>query len=249
MIRINCDIGERGMNHPVDLALMDHIDIANLACGGHAGDRDSVRTFLSLAGKKKVEVSAHLSYPDKDNFGRLSMVMPKDDLKEALDEQIALMPDASMVKFHGGLYNDSSADPALAKDLADWLVRHHISVILAPEGSAMAKAARNKGITVLAEAFAERRYQYWPDENRLALMNRAHDLACIHDPDEAIFHATTMVRDGCVHAMVDHGTGTFISKQVAIACDTLCVHSDSSISLPLAQRLAALNQNGWKHDL
>lgn len=245
MIRINCDIGERDIDHPVDLALMEHIDIANIACGGHAGDRETVRAFTGLANKHGVEISAHLSYPDKKGFGRVSMDIPMDALASSLDDQLAMLPDASMVKFHGGLYNDSCHDQSLAQRLADWLVRHHITVILAPAGSHMAREARARGIRVLAEAFAERRYQYWPDENRLALMSRSYDHASIHDTDEAISHASNMVCDGFVHAMIEHCEGAILWKKIPITCETLCVHSDSSISLDLASRLSELNRNGW----
>lgn len=249
MIRINCDIGERDIDHPVDLELMEHIDIANIACGGHAGDDDTVRVFVGLARKKGVDISAHLSYPDKANFGRSSMKIPMNVLRASLDSQIAMLPDVSMVKFHGGLYNDSCHDPVLAESLADWLVRQKISVILAPGSSHMARAARKRGIRVLAEAFAERRYQYWPDENRLALMSRACDHASIHDPEEALIHSASMVCDGLVHAMVEQLEGNILWEKIPITCETLCVHSDSSISLTLAKRLFELNRNGWNRDV
>lgn len=245
MIRINCDIGERGKDHPVDLELMEHIHIANIACGGHAGDEETVRVFVGLAQKKGVEVSAHLSYPDIEHFGRASMDISMETLIDSLDMQMAMIPHASMVKFHGGLYNDSCKDPILAGHLAGFLVRHHIPVILAPQASHMAFAAREKGIRVLAEAFAERRYQYWPGENRLALMGRAYENASIHDMDEAVSHASSIICDGSVHAMIEQPGGTVVWKKVPVKCETLCVHSDSDISLALVRRLSQLIRNGW----
>lgn len=249
MIRINCDIGERGKDHPVDRALMDHIDIANIACGGHAGNAETVDAFMSLARENDVAVSAHLSYPDKDNFGRTSMVMPMDTLWTSLDEQYSLMPDVRLVKFHGALYNDSCEDSLLATQLAEWLSKKRIQCILAPRHSEMALAAKVKGIDVLAEAFAERRYQYRPGTAKLSLLARAHSLASIDDCDDAVRHAMTMVRHGFVEALVDASHGELVWEKVAMECDTLCVHSDSTIALCLAKRLSYLNKNGWPDDV
>ena len=67
---LNCDIGERGTNNRTDLALLDHIAIANIACGGHAGNVESVRFFYAQALEKGVRPTLHLSYPDRENFGR-----------------------------------------------------------------------------------------------------------------------------------------------------------------------------------
>ena len=72
-MKVNCDIGERGADHPVDRQLMELIDIANIACGGHAGDETSIHAFCQLAEQHGVTVTAHLSYPDRENFGRRSL--------------------------------------------------------------------------------------------------------------------------------------------------------------------------------
>ena len=110
---INCDIGEKGPLHEGDRKLMEYIQIANLACDGHAGDKASVDAFRELAGKCGVGVAAHLSYPDKPNFGRASMALPEAELLAALDAQLALLPGVTLVKFHGALYNDAARNPAI----------------------------------------------------------------------------------------------------------------------------------------
>ncbi|MDX1294772.1 MAG: LamB/YcsF family protein, partial [Sulfurimonadaceae bacterium] len=102
---INCDIGERGVAHATDDALMEHIDIANVACGGHAGSHESVAYYLGLAEKFSVDVSAHLSYPDPENFGRKVMQIETPELLRSLDEQYALLSHVKCVKLHGALYN------------------------------------------------------------------------------------------------------------------------------------------------
>jgi len=116
-MRINCDIGERGPGHAVDRRLMEVVHIANLACGGHAGDRASVQAFRALAEEHGVELAAHLSYPDRPNFGRRVLAMPLPALLASLDEQLALLPSPKRVKFHGALYNESCRSRELAAAL------------------------------------------------------------------------------------------------------------------------------------
>ena len=128
-MKINCDIGERGIDNKVDQQLMTLIDIANIACEGHAGDQDSVDFFRDLAKKNNVLVTAHLSYPDKENFGRLSMEIAQKDLLEFLDQQYSLMSDVKAVKFHGALYNDLNNNVKLANWVFEWLIQNKIELL------------------------------------------------------------------------------------------------------------------------
>jgi UPF0271 protein len=224
-MKINCDIGERGAGHPVDRELMRHIDIANIACGGHAGDDESIAAFRALAKKHSIEISAHLSYPDRENFGRLSLELDEGTLTAALDQQLARMPDVKTVKFHGALYNDSVTNPALAKQLVRWLKQNRIERLTAPADSEIARQAT--GIQVLAEAFADRRYCL-SKNGSLELVSRAH-------PD-AIFQTLEEALEQCQRFEQGKVT-TFDGAEHTIRADTLCVHSDSDISLSLIQAL------------
>ncbi|MDC7223086.1 MAG: LamB/YcsF family protein [Spirochaetales bacterium] len=241
-MHINCDIGERGATHPVDRELMNHIALANIACGGHAGDRESVDAFLALAKEKDVDVSAHLSYPDRENFGRTSMDIPRKDLLKSLENQYKLIGDVKTVKFHGALYNDCWVDESLAAYLADWLKETGIETVVTPDGSCLAEESRRLGMTVLAEAFAERRYAYDPQSERLTLVSRKLDYASIHDMDEAVAHAVRIVREGNVDGHIEKGTGKVEIVPRPLKADTICIHSDSPISLELAARLSALGE-------
>lgn len=243
MIKINCDIGEREPDNPVDLALMEHIRIANIACGGHAGNAETVAVFRALAEKYHVGVSAHLSYPDKENFGRVSMDMNVDELISSLDDQIALIPDANMVKFHGGLYHDTCNRPRLAMDLAIWMKRKNIETLIAPHGSEIHKACESKGIEVLCEAFAERRYQYNPETLSFGLMDRKHHMASIHDCNEALRQCMTIIRYGFVEAYVANSQGGWDIRKMTLPCQTVCIHSDSPIALELAEALGKTIRN------
>lgn len=221
---LNCDIGERGAGHPVDDQLMPLIGMANIACGGHAGDADSARWYADLARRYGAAVSLHLSYPDRENFGRRTMAMSRADLHAALTGQAALLPGVRCVKFHGALYNDAAKDEALAESLADWLKASGMKTVIAPGESALARQARRAGLAILAEAFADRRYV---QDNGLALMPRNRSGAVMESVEDAL-EQCSLLQDGQVRAA---------GRLHPLACDTLCIHSDSAIALPLARAL------------
>jgi UPF0271 protein len=234
-ILLNADIGERGPFHPVDRELMDYIDIANIACGGHAGDKESVAAFRSLAEKKGARVAAHLSYPDKEAFGRRTMTLPFAQLFDSLDEQYALMQETKLVKFHGALYNDADSDEALATGLCDWMMDKEIVSVIAMQGSELADRCNSRGIEVLAEAFAERRYVYIPGAGRLSLVDRKSPDASITDLGEAMKTVRAIVDEGKVPAFFDEGPHLREARMIDISVDTICIHSDSPIALDLAR--------------
>lgn len=231
---LNCDIGERGMDHPVDRELMSWIGLANIACGGHAGDADSVRAFCQLAEDHGVEVSAHLSYPDRKHFGRMSMSLSSRDLADALEEQWQRMPDAGTVKFHGALYNDAWRDVELAGWLAGWLLGHGVNRVVCPPDSELALACGDAGVEVLAEAFVERRYVR--TAQGVQLVPRSDPLASISEIAPALDQARDLIQRGGVRDL----DGTFQSLQV----ETLCIHSDAPLALELAQGVHALLEDG-----
>lgn len=237
-VLLNCDIGERGTDNPIDRELMDVIDIANIACGGHAGDRRSAAAFRTRAEERGVMVSAHLSYPDRDTFGRKSLKIAIPDLLASLEAQFALLPGLLTVKFHGALYTDSCRDADLAQSLATWLAGKNCTAVLTLPDSALAIASRAVGIEVLAEAFAERRYQVGPNGDGATLVGRDRPYASIEDVESAMAQADEIVRHGRVAAIVGDELTTI--RHVPLKADTICVHSDSGIALPLTRELARM---------
>ncbi len=237
MTLINCDIGERGSNHSLDRELMEVVHIANLACGGHAGDLASVEAFRLLAEERGVGLAAHLSYPDRSHFGRRALPMPLPALRASLDEQLALLPSPRRVKFHGALYNESCRRRELAAALGDWLAGSGIREILAPDDAAIAREARRRGIAVLREAFAERRYEFDEAGHRLRLVDRSQAHASITSLNEAMAQAEEIVARGRVNVCHQPGGLPFWRPIVA---DTVCIHSDSPIALELAVELRRL---------
>jgi UPF0271 protein len=240
-VQINCDIGERGPLHAEDRLLMELVQIANIACDGHAGDSESVAAFRALAVKHGVAVSAHLSYPDKPNFGRETMRLPEPELLAALDAQLSLLPGAKMVKFHGALYNDACRDAALAATLAGWLKDRGIATLLAPNDSEIAAAARRHSIAVLREAFVDRRYGWDDKAGALCLAPRKAG-GVIKDLGEALAQAAEIVGRGRVNVSGDPARPVWRD----IKADTLCIHSDSPIALDLAGRLGGTIEKALK---
>ena len=235
MTLLNCDIGEQGPLHAGDRKLMDFIHIANVACEGHAGDKASVEAFRALAGERGVRVAAHLSYPDRGNFGRSTIRIPDAGLLAALEAQLALLPGAALVKFHGALYNDAWREPALAELLAQWLRQSGVTGVIAPADSELSFSARKRGITVLREAFIDRRYEYDEAGGRLFLADRASPGAVITELLEALAQAEEIIKRGRVNVSGDPARPVW----KAIKADTVCIHSDSPIAPELAEKLRA----------
>lgn len=241
-MHINCDIGERGAEHPVDRELMNHISMANIACGGHAGDKESIAAFISMADEKNISIAAHFSYPDRENFGRVSMDLSERDLLCCLDGQYAMIEGVKAVKFHGALYNDCWSDRALSLALGKWLKAKGIEQVITPWQSCLAEVSLALGMDVLYEAFAERRYAYNPDSGQLSLVSRKLDYASIHELDEALVHVRNIVDNGLVEGYTVKEDGSTVRREVGIKADTICIHSDSAIALELAASLSGMNQ-------
>jgi len=220
---INCDIGERGVAHQGDDQLMTYIDIANIACGGHAGCEQSAEYYCSLAKEYGVKASAHLSYPDQKNFGRVVMEIDDKALLKSLDQQYKLLSDIKTLKFHGALYNEANVNRNLAQLLMNWARSVGIKEVLTPQGSEISKSADQ--IAVIHEVFLDRQYIY--KNNALCLKSRKQKNALITNTDDAMKQYQTLSNNFLV---IDH-------TKYKIAADTGCIHSDSEIALALIRAI------------
>jgi UPF0271 protein len=213
VIEISADMGEGAPDEPQIWPL---IDAANVACGGHYGDEQTMRAAVADALNHSVVIGAHPSYPDRANFGRKSMQLDPASLRETLVEQIralAALTPLRHVKAHGALYNHAHRDAALAAILLDALTTVGASLaIVCPARSEMSTAAAARGIRVIREAFADRRY-----ERDGSLTPRSVERSTL-DVNEAAAQARLLAREGVVIAR----DGT----RIALPFDTLCVHSD-----------------------
>ena len=221
MIELSADLGEGSPDEPDIWPLIGR---ANVACGGHTGDAESMRKAANFARTHNVILGAHPSYPDRENFGRKSLAMSPDDLRASLVEQLtALRAFATVhhVKPHGALYNDAHKDRALA-DIVISALDPSIAIV-APDRSQMAAAARAAGIPVIREAFADRRYE--PDGSLTP---------------RSIPGSTLTIEEAAAQAALLAGEAVVIARdgtRIAIAFDTLCIHADMPQAL---ERLLAI---------
>ena len=204
---------------------MPLITSANIACGGHAGNENTMRTTIELAMKNKVAIGAHPGYPDRERFGRVAMDIPARELIESIRRQIdSLVGIASRmgarvrhVKAHGALYNQGERDAMVARNIifgVQAATGGHELVIVAPPGSALLQEASGAGMKVAREGFVDRAYE--PDGT---LQSRSIAGSVLTDPADAVRQALSFVKNGGVTAV----DGTFLT----LAVDTLCLHGDT----------------------
>ena len=225
-IDLNADLGElpgeRG--RASDRAILAEVSSCAIACGGHAGDEETMAATLQAAREHGVSAGAHPSYPDPQNFGRQTMSLSSSALHETLCAQMASLQDIAAwhgislahVKPHGALYNDAAKSASIAKAVAS-AVKACFGVRLAligPPGSETEKSASQAGLPFHAEGFIDRTYM--PDGS---LMPRSEPGAVLHDNDERVEQALQIARDGCV---TDCRNG-----KVILPAKTLCLHGDS----------------------
>ncbi|MGC1620712.1 MAG: 5-oxoprolinase subunit PxpA [Candidatus Acidiferrum sp.] len=224
-IDLNCDMGEipEAIADGTQEALLRSITSANIACGGHAGDAQTMRKTIEQALRAGVAIGAHPGYADRENFGRLELKMPAAQVAESVFEQVEALAEVAQscgaavahVKPHGALYNQAVRNRELAQAIAAGVARWSREVVLVGlAGSPMLDAFREAGFIVAAEAFADRRYE--PDGT---LRSRKFEDALIRDPAEAGMQALNVVEYGVVTAMD--------GSKVAVAAQTICIHGDT----------------------
>ena len=234
-IDLNSDLGESlgGWRMGDDAAMLDIVSSANVACGFHAGDPAGILETLKAARERGAMVGAHVSYPDLVGFGRRNMDVASADLVAGVIYQIGALQglarvagtEVRYVKPHGALYNTIAHDRRQATDVITAMRAIDPSLVLvALAGSPLIDWARDAGLTVVAEAFADRGYT--PEGT---LVSRRDPGAVLHDVDQIAARMLSLVRDGVVEA-VD-------GSLVRIAADSICVHGDSAGAVAIARHL------------
>jgi UPF0271 protein len=212
-------------------SLMPSLTSVNIACGGHAGDTQTIKTTIEQALRWNLVLGAHPGYPDRANFGRLELNLPAEAIADSVFEQVQALAKAAAaygarvahVKPHGALYNQAVGNRVLAEAIAKGVGRWNRDVILVGlAGTSMLDVFRQAGFRVVAEAFADRRY-----EANGTLRARKFDDALIRDPGEAGRQALQIVERGTVTA---HD-----GNEVPVNAQTICIHGDT----PGASKIAA----------
>lgn len=227
---LNCDIGE-GIGN--DEAIMPFITSANISCGFHAGNGDTIRSTMALAMKYNVLIGAHPSFHDKENFGRKEMVLSKDKLYAIVLEQlikidlIAKEKGATLhhVKPHGALYNMSARDVQIARTIAQAIKDFNEEfVVYGLSNSHSIAEAKALGLKTASEVFADRTYQ---DDG--SLTPRSQSNALIEDEQQCIQQVLQMVKQRTVTAVS--------GNTIPIVAETICIHGDGRHAVSFAKKI------------
>jgi UPF0271 protein len=227
---LNADVGESVGD---DAALMPLITSANVACGGHAGDPETMRATVVLAARHGVAIGAHPGYVDREHFGRRPMALDDPQMVELILDQVGALDAIAAaqgativhVKAHGALYNQAEVDDRLARSLVNAVQGYPRRLALVGRaGSAMERAARVAGLPFRAEAFADRRYR--ADG---ALVSRSEPGSVLEDPDAVAAQVRRLVQAGEVE--------TNDGSRIPVAFETLCLHGDTPGAVNLARKV------------
>ena len=234
-ININCDLGEKSKQHSnkYDPDLLEIVNSANVACGFHAGDDESMNQVVQISKKNGVSIGAHPSFNDPENFGRQRMNLSSAEVRKLIIDQYEILQKiadnygekVTHMKPHGALNNMACEDIDLATTLAKTI--NEISkdlIYLVPTGSKMEEAAKRFNMKIACEIFADRNYE---DDGNLVSRKKPH--ALITDPEEAKKHVLNMVKTQSLNC---HS-----GKQIPCEIDSVCIHGDNESSLATAKSI------------
>ena len=244
-ININCDLGEKSKHHSNkhDPELLKIVNSANVACGFHAGDEDTMDQVVQISKDNGVSIGAHPSFNDPENFGRKRINLSSLEIKKLIIDQYEILQNIALkhnenvshVKPHGALNNMACEDIELATTLAKTIKDISKDLIyLVPTGSKMEVAAKTLNMKIACEIFADRNYE---DDGNLVSRKKSH--ALITDPELARNHVLNMVKNQAINC---HS-----GKQIPCEIDSVCIHGDNASSLATAKSIKKnLLENGLK---
>jgi len=234
-ININCDLGEKSKFHSIknDPELLNIVNSANIACGYHAGDEQTMDMVIQISKKNGVSIGAHPSFNDPENFGRKRMNLNSLEIKKLIFEQYEILQKIAQkynenithIKPHGALNNMACEDLELATTLAVTIKEINKDIIyLVPTGSQMEIAAKKNSLRIACEIFADRNY-----EDNGNLISRSKPNALITDPELARKHVLSMVKNQTINCLS--------GKQIPCEIDSVCIHGDNESSLATAKSI------------
>jgi 5-oxoprolinase (ATP-hydrolysing) subunit A len=227
-IDLNADVGEGCSD---DTALMPLITSASIACGGHAGDAASMRYTVEAAASKGVVIGAHVSYPDRQGFGRRELSLPLATITAEILAQlraleaIASSSDARIryVKAHGALYNRMADDAGISNAVIQVIRKFDASLaLLTLSGSVAMECASSQGLKVFGEAFADRAYTAGS-----RLVPRTQPGAVMTDPAAVTRQAVALATSGKIASSE--------GAEISIRARSLCVHGDTPGAVTLVR--------------
>jgi len=234
-ININCDLGEKSKFHSIenDPDLLNIVNSANIACGYHAGDEETMNMVIKISKSNGVSIGAHPSFKDPENFGRKRINLTSSEVNKLIVNQYEILQKIAQkhgekvthIKPHGALNNMACEDLELANTIAKAINNIDKNIIfLVPTGSQMEIAAKKLNMKIACEIFADRNYE--DDGN---LVSRSKDHALITDPEVAKKHVLNMVKNQALDC--------YSGKQIPCEIDSVCIHGDNQSSLATAKSI------------
>jgi len=234
-ININCDLGEKSKFHSIknDPDLLNIVNSANIACGYHAGDEETMNMVVKISKSNGVSIGAHPSFNDPENFGRKRINLSSSEVNKLIIDQYEILQkiaqkhnqNVTHIKPHGALNNMACEDFELAFTIAKAINDIDKNIIfLVPTGSQMEIAAKKIDMKIACEIFADRNYE--DDGN---LVSRSKDHALITDPEIAKKHVLNMVKNQALNC--------YSGKQIPCEIDSVCIHGDNQNSLATAKSI------------
>ena len=234
-ININCDLGEKSKYHSIenDPELLNIVNSANIACGYHAGDEETMNMVIKISKSNGVSIGAHPSFNDPENFGRKRINLTSSEINKLITDQYEILQKVAQqhnekvthIKPHGALNNMACEDFELANTIAKAINNIDKNIIfLVPTGSQMEIAAKKLNMKIACEIFADRNYE--DDGN---LVSRSKDHALITKPEVAKKHVLSMVKNQALNC--------YSGKQIPCEIDSVCIHGDNQSSLATAKSI------------
>ncbi|CAN6960348.1 MULTISPECIES: 5-oxoprolinase subunit PxpA [Psychrobacter] len=229
-VDLNADVAE-GCGQ--DEKLMTIVSSANVCCGLHAGSYAEMLITLQLAKENNVRVGAHPSLDDRENFGRTDQVLDEEGYRALMRYQLGATKalcdlvgvPLEYVKPHGALYNQAAANESLADILVSEIKNFDSNLkVMGLSGGYLVKSAKNHGLEVISEVFADRNY-----EKDGSLVSRSKDNALITDTDEATNHVLQMITEGFVTSVC--------GEKVPVDAQSVCLHGDGEHAILFAQEI------------
>jgi UPF0271 protein len=219
--------------------LMPYINSANIACGYHAGDEETMKRVIDLCLQYNINIGAHPSFRDKENFGRTEMQLSLFDIHSIVTEQLNTIDgiakkcggDLHHVKPHGALYNMAAKSAGIAHTIARAVRSFDSSLIYyGLSGSQMIVMAEEEGLQTANEVFADRTYQA---DSSLTPRNQPN--ALLHNKDAVVKQVLKFVYENKVI--------TITGEEIAVKADTVCIHGDGMHAVEFAKAIhKAINE-------
>jgi len=239
---LNCDLGEKSIHHSGenDVQLMKVINTANIACGFHAGDEDTMLKSIELSKIHNINIGVHPGFADKKNFGRKRIYLDKKEVKKLILDQILILSKIAEnkgiklthVKPHGALNNMACEDFELSLTIGEVIKEFNIDLIyLILPLTEMERAAKKLNMKYACEIFADRNY-----EDNGSLISRNKDNALVSDPLKASINILKMLQDKSIYC--------YSGKRLPCEIDSICVHGDGINAVEIVTQL----KNYLKHE-